>query len=89
MIAFRDFVPKVTDPGGFFKSTEFETFEAAVAAANEWLQQKPVKIINVETVVLPEIWNPSEEGTRDAALRTSGEMSSYWHQFVRVWYETG
>jgi hypothetical protein len=39
----------------------------------------------VETVVLPNI--EETEDTSEVAIRTSGEMSSYWYQVVRVWYE--
>ena len=44
-------------------------------------------VLNVETVVLPNIWSPYEEGSADVALGTSGEMPSHWHQFIRCWYE--
>lgn len=40
--------------------------------------------VNVETAVLPDMHR--EDGSADAALTTSGEMNSRWHQFVRVWY---
>jgi hypothetical protein len=63
--------------------------EAAVAAANSWIKEYDIKIVNVETVVLPNIWSRYEEGPTDVALGTSGEMPSHWHQFVRVWYRSG
>ena len=62
--------------------------EAALAAANTWINECDIKIVNIETVVLPNIWSRYEEGTADVALGTSGEMPSHWHQFVRVWYQT-
>jgi hypothetical protein len=89
MIAYRDFVPRVTGKGGFLNLAKtYESFDHAVAAANEWIAESSVKVIHVETVVLPNIWSPHEEGTRDAALVTQGEWPAEWHQFVRVWYET-
>jgi hypothetical protein len=45
-----------------------------------------VRVINVETVVLPNI-----AGVDDASkieIRTSGEISSYWYQVIRIWHET-
>ncbi|MCA9119906.1 MAG: hypothetical protein H6822_00915 [Planctomycetaceae bacterium] len=89
MIQFRDFVPKMISEPRLFKAGEYESIEAALAAANSWIKEYEIKIVNVETVVLPNIWSRYEEGTSDVALGTSGEMPSYWHQFVRVWYRTG
>ena len=58
-----------------------------MAGANEWIAENGVDVVNIETVVLPEIWEKDEEGTTDVDIRTSGECSSYWHQFIRVWYK--
>jgi hypothetical protein len=88
MIQFRDFVPEMLSAPGLFKVGEYESMEAALAAANSWISEHGIKIVNVETVVLPNIWSRYEEGTTDVALGTSGEMPSHWHQFVRVWYQT-
>lgn len=88
MIQFRDFVPKMLAAPGLFKAGEYESFDDAMVAVNVWIKEYDIKIVNVETVVLPNIWSRYEEGTTDVALGTSGEMPSWWHQFVRVWYET-
>lgn len=88
MIAFKDFLPRQLRAPGFLSDAQHETFEAAVAAANEWIAARSVRVINVETVVLPNLWGPDEEGTGDAAVRTAAEdYSSTWHQFLRVWYD--
>lgn len=89
MIQFRDFVPEMLSAPRLFKAGEYESMDAALAAANSWIKEYGIKIVNVETVVLPNIWSRYEEGTTDVALGTSGEMPSHWHQFVRVWYQTG
>src|SRR5262245_42727095 len=95
MIACRDFAPQITEtqPRGFLgilgNVHQYESFEAAVAAANAWIQQNSIRIINVETVVLPNLWQSHEEGTSDADLSVSGGQyggGATWHQFVRVWY---
>ncbi|HZO87371.1 MAG TPA: hypothetical protein VFB38_03465 [Chthonomonadaceae bacterium] len=88
MVDFRDFVPQLLNRGkgfdSFWKETaRYESFEDAVAAANVWIAQNCIRVINVETVVLPNIWSPKEEGTQDAAL--TGTFVP-WHQFVRVWF---
>jgi hypothetical protein len=91
MIAFRDFVPRqLRGPRFGFSPTavqgEYDTFDAAVAAANEWRSRESIRVINVETVVLPNIWEGGEAGSTDPALGTLAR-APVWHQFVRVWYE--
>ena len=88
MLYFRDFVPKMLAAPKLFKAGEYESIEAAMVAANEWIRESGIRVVNVETVVLPNIWSRFEEGTSDVALATSGEMPSHWHQFIRVWYQT-
>ena len=90
MIAYRDFLPRqLKAPRLSFDlgdmHGEYEHFDAAVAAANKWIADSDVRIINVETVALPNVWSPYEEGSDDAAL-AAGE-AAIWNQFLRVWYE--
>ena len=89
MLKYKDFVPKMTAPPGFLSPGEFESFKDAVDAANVWLAENSerIRLINLESVVLPNIWSRYEEGSDDAALGTSGEAPSNWHQFLRVWYQ--
>jgi hypothetical protein len=95
MLKFADFVPKplaeAVQTSGFFKLTvnpEFEHFTDAVQAASEWVEaQDGIRVLHVETVVLPNIWLPGETGSSDTALRTTSQATSFWHQFVRVWYQ--
>ena len=82
-IAFHDFFPQVTRSG--FLSSEYESFAQVVNRANDWMAISGVRVVNVETLVLPNV-NSNEEA-QQTNIRTSGEMSSYWRQFVRVWYE--
>lgn len=84
-ISYKDFMPGVLK-SGFFSNTH-ETLSTAVARANEWIEQSGVRIINVETVVLPNIKEVGDAS--QVGIRTSGERSSHWFQIVRVWYETG
>lgn len=87
MIAYQDFVPKVADRGGLLRAAKFDTLRAAVLEANRWIKERQIQVINIETVALPNIHASWEEGSEDACLRSSGEMSTTWHQFIRVWYE--
>ena len=86
MIAFKDFAPQQTTPGGLLALPEYEMFDGAVQTANAWIEQQGVQVLNVETVVLPNMWHSGEGGTGDTSLRTRDDFSSDWYQFVRVWY---
>ena len=84
MIKFKDFAPQIKKRGFF--TTNFQTFEEALSAANDWMAAGQIDVVTIETVVLPEIW--SEDGTTDTNLRTRGEMMSTWYQFIRIWYRS-
>ena len=87
MIAFQDFAPAQTTQGASPISNQWQTFDQAVIAANAWIQQYSVRVISVETLLLPNVWNTVARGTLEARLHTSGEMSNHWYQVVRVWFE--
>lgn len=81
MIQFEDFLPEVKDRGFF--STEYETLHETLQRVNQWITDGERKLINIETVLLPNV----EDGTSTTThIRTSGKVSSYWQQIVRVWY---
>ena len=89
-LAYRDFAPQQTRKR-LIGDNEYEDFDAAVAAATKWLRAQSIEVINVETVVLPNLWDEGEDGTTDGGL-TSQNHACYtteWHQFVRVWYRRG
>jgi hypothetical protein len=88
MIEFQDFVPEVRDKGGFFRMPTLEQLSESLGRANDWIAKNEFDVINVETVVLPNIHVSGEEGSTDTQLRTAGETSASWHQFIRVWYRT-
>jgi hypothetical protein len=83
-IQFRDFFPDVKKRGLF--KTQYATLQETVEQANAWIAEAKVRVLNLETVVLPNIL--SAQQTTVAEARTSGEMSSSWYQVIRVWYET-
>ena len=88
MIRYRDFAPHVIKRG-LLHSDDFENFDAAVAAANAWIAAETPQIVNVETVVLPNISADRSEGTIDGRVETEEAMTSIneWYQFLRVWYQ--
>lgn len=89
MIRYRDFVPNMLARPGWFKEGDFESFDEALEAVNKWIKEDDIKVVNIETVVLPNIWSKFEEGSADVSLGTSGDSPSRWHQFIRVWYRVG
>ncbi len=86
-LRYKDFVPKEISASGFLRAGEYESFDDAVHAANQWLSHSNIRLIKIETVVLPNIHSRWEEGSGDASIRTSGDSPSQWHQFLRCWYQ--
>lgn len=82
----KDFVPEKSK-GSLFKTGKIQSFQETLATANEWIaQNKNIRVLNVETIVLPNIHESDEEGSQDTELWTGGESSSHWYQLLRVWY---
>ena len=89
MIRYHDFVPQQVTPAGFLTPAQYDSLHRALVEANQWIKENEIRVLNVDTVVLPNIWSRYEEGSRDPALGISGDSPSHWHQFVRVWYQVG
>ncbi len=89
MIAFKDFVPKRLSPAGFTGEPVFETFQDMVKACNTWIRDEKVEVLNVETVVLPNVHAPFEEGSEDVNIRQDDDYVTPWNQFLRVWFRQG
>lgn len=85
-LVYRDFAPKMVTAPRYLTPATFESLAQALATANAWLAENPVDLVNVETVVLPNIWNPNEQGSEDTSLASAGGFQSTWHQFIRIWY---
>ncbi len=91
MIAFRDFVPRqVRAPHlGLNASAvqgEYEPLQSALEEANRWIAEAGVKVLNVETVLLPNLWSTYEHGSADPVLGAPN-AAPLWYQVIRVWYE--
>lgn len=83
-VKYRDFLPQEQQRGGLFGGVDFEGFDSCVTAMNDWLAENPVKVVNFETVTLPNIHNVDEDGSTDTELHASSH--TVWYQFVRLWY---
>lgn len=72
-----------------FKSGKVENFDEVIGKMNQWVHEnRNIEVVNIETVVLPNIHDSNEEGSQDTELWTGGESSSQWYQLLRVWYRT-
>ncbi len=87
MIGYQDFAPVMLKKGGLFSVPEMSELKESLKQANEWIDKHHVNVINVETVVLPNIHRRGEEGGEDPQLYTAGEQGSLWYQLIRVWYD--
>ena len=85
LVKFQDFEPKVLKSGGLLSSPVYESMQDVMLTVNELLADRGVELINIETVVLPNIHSQEEEGTQDTSLTTLG-VGTEWNQFIRVWY---
>ena len=75
----RDFIPKTLSTH-WLKGIQTESFDAAIAAANEWIAQDNIDVINIETIVLP----IAEDDATETPSITLVPISL--RQFIRVWY---
>ena len=83
-LSYKDFFPAVLESGFF--STKHEALAATVVRASDWVSETGVRVLNVETVVLPNI--DTVDDASQVGIHTSGDRSSLWYQVVRVWYES-
>jgi hypothetical protein len=88
MIEFKDFVPELLEEAGFLGEPKFQSFQQTVDACNGWLEANPeLRVVHIETVVLPNVHHRFEEGSQDVNIREDEDYTTPWNQFVRVWFE--
>lgn len=80
VIAYKDFVPRISEPGGMLRRPTFWPLDDAVAAANAWIARERVDVFNVETVLLPDAEAPGR-----TLQSCGGQIYNAW-RVVRVWY---
>ena len=81
IIQYKDLSPSAVEHKVL--STEYENFSEVVAHANEWIRNSGVTVLNVETVLLP---NLREAKDTSQVMKTIGQSGCYLFQVVRVWY---
>ena len=93
MIQCKDFAPRITERGPFDGASDYESFSDVVSTVNQWIESTTIQVINVETVVLPDLI----EGTSDGVYGVTTSNAFYpvmisqglainCFQCVRVWY---
>ena len=91
-LKFKDFVPTKTSSEEGYQGITYNTFESlesTLKKVDEWMDTNPdYGILNVETVVLPNIHGYFEDGSKDQELEAvaSNIQGARWYQFFRVWY---
>jgi hypothetical protein len=86
-IDYKDFVPALIEHAtGFLGEPEFEPLKDVLGRCNAWIGASGVKVVNMETVVLPRLHHPHEEGSEDVNMRQADDYVTPWNQFIRVWY---
>ncbi len=89
MIAYRDFVPTQISPAALFKSAKYESLDHTLETANAWIRTNSINVLNVETVVLPNLcWSEGTADTKNFVLQTAVAEATK-NQFFRVWYRVG
>lgn len=87
LLKFKDFVPQRKAPRTWKSRGEFEPLSFALQEANAWILHHPdIELLNVETVVLPNVHDKREEGSEDPDFQIIGGASINWNQFFRIWY---
>ena len=75
MIIFKDNLPRWNED-----TKQYESMDSVLERINDFVREQGVRVINVETVVLPNI-----EETGQADSHTTGEDE--WCQVIRLWYQ--
>ncbi|MGB7314166.1 MAG: hypothetical protein WA939_14645 [Nodosilinea sp.] len=93
MIKHKDFAPRITERGSFGGPSEYESFSEVVSAVNQWIENTPIQVINVETVVLPDRIEGTGDGDHGVTtsnvfypVMISQGLAISCFQCVRVWY---
>ena len=75
----KDFIPKTLSVH-WLKGIQTDSFDSAIAAANEWIEAESIDVLNIETIVLPVGPNDETESPNITGVPVS------LRQFIRVWY---
>ncbi|WP_148311396.1 hypothetical protein [Nonlabens marinus] len=86
-INYIDFIPEATDRS-FWGVKSYENLDATLERANEWIRRNYSReIVNVETVVLPNIYAKGTANSKEVSQYYTGGHSIQNFQIIRVWYK--
>ncbi|MCB9230575.1 MAG: hypothetical protein H6581_02880 [Bacteroidia bacterium] len=89
MIQYQDFFPTL-EKAGIFTADKIESLQDPLSRMNTWIEDNPgIEVINIETVVLPNIYKKSTSSTSNPSLKTEPSQSDKWYQGFRIWYREG
>jgi hypothetical protein len=87
MIYFFDFPPQIIEPRGLMSYERCESLRDVMVRVNQWVEQNRIKVLNVETLVLPSGVFQDPVVVADATSIATPDGYATWRQIVRVWYE--
>ena len=90
MIKYNDFAVKVTKPGNWNKKPEIEPLEETLLRLNGWIEENELLVMNVETILMPNVYEKGSTATKSQGAYKSSEPSgiaNLWYQIFRVWYQ--
>ncbi|KQC34020.1 hypothetical protein AAU57_12270 [Nonlabens sp. YIK11] len=86
-IQYIDFEPRVLEKS-FWGTHTYETVDATLERANEWIRRHYSKeIVNVETVILPNIYTKGKAQTNQTTKYPTGGSIVQTFQIIRIWYK--
>jgi len=86
-LAFRDFLPRQMAPARGSQGAQWEAVASVVERANQWLAGAGLRVVSVETLLLPASkMAPPHAGAGGLSERWDEDHS--WVQVVRVWHES-
>ena len=90
MLQFKDFFPMPTKTNLLGSPNRYESLEQVTKTANIWINSNPIKLINVESVLIPlgtPLPKSDEINSQEGRFITAGQAPVHWMQGVRVWYQ--
>ena len=86
-INYIDFEPKPLEKS-FWGTHTYEKLDEVLKRANEWIRRNySTEIVNVETVVLPNIYRKDTAQTNQVAQFITGGSTVNNFQIIRIWYK--
>jgi len=86
-INYIDFIPEQLEKN-FWGIATYENLDEVLIRANEWTHRNYSKeIMNVETVVLPNIYSKGNGNSKEVSQYYTGGHSIQNFQIIRIWYK--